>query len=71
MTATHWALDGAAPRRMAQLGLAILAGIGFVLALPPFSFLPLAFASFAILAVLLRHASPILALGLEIGRAHV
>ncbi|OJY28860.1 MAG: apolipoprotein N-acyltransferase [Rhodobacterales bacterium 65-51] len=49
---------------MAQLGLAILAGAGFVLALPPFSFLPLALASFAILAVLLRHASPILALGL-------
>jgi apolipoprotein N-acyltransferase len=49
---------------MAQLGLAILAGAGFVLALPPFSFLPFAFASFAILVVLLRHASPIRALGL-------
>lgn len=64
-TATrHWTLEGAELRLMAQLGLAILAGAGFVLALPPFSFLPMAFASFAILAILLRHASPMRALGL-------
>ncbi|XQZ43616.1 apolipoprotein N-acyltransferase (plasmid) [Paracoccus yeei] len=52
------------PRRIAKPGLAILAGAGFVLALPPFSLLPFAFASFAILSVLLRHASPLGALGL-------
>ncbi len=65
MTATgYWALGRAVPKRIAQLGLAILAGAGFVLALSPFSLLPFAFASFAILAVLLRHASPRTALGL-------
>ncbi len=65
MTGTrYWALGGAVPRRNAQLGLAILAGAGFVLALPPFSLLPFAFASFAMLAVLLRHASARGALGL-------
>ncbi len=60
----YWALDGAAQPGIAQLGLAILAGAGLVLALSPFSLLPVAFASFAILTLLLRCASPRRAVGL-------
>jgi len=60
----YWALGIAGPRRFARPGLAILAGAGFVLALPPFSLLPFAFISFAILAILLRLATPLRALGL-------